>query len=66
MNKNQKLVLDFLKTRYLRVPFLSIWYLCEDGDSVPRKVMKACLCLTEMEEFEVLAEFAEWGLKREN
>ena len=69
MDKNQKLLLEFLKARYevSTVPFEPIWKIInlEIDDDKILELTWAYKKLSCREEFEVLAEFAKWGLKNE-
>lgn len=63
LNKNQQIVLEWLKSNSnaLKVPMLAIYELAELADE---KVRAAYRQLNREEEFQVLAAFAEWGMKQ--
>ncbi|EOI57312.1 hypothetical protein [Enterococcus gilvus] len=62
LNSNQQIVLEWLKSNSnaLKVPMLAIYELAELADE---KVRAAYRQLNREEEFQVLAAFAEWGMK---
>ena len=62
LNKNQHIVLEWLKSNSnaLKVPMLAIYELAGLADE---KVRDAYRQLNQEEEFQVLAAFAEWGMK---
>lgn len=64
MNENQKIVLDWLKDSK-DYPFGTIADLYQAGGFMPFEVSGAYRKLTHKQEFEVLAAFAEWGLKQD-
>ena len=64
LNDNQKIVLEWLKSNRnsLKVPMLAIYELAELADE---NTNLAYHQLDSKQEFEVLAAFAQWGLKQE-
>lgn len=66
MNKNQKIVLDYMKKIPWR-PIEAIRVLCgrDEYDAIPADVSCALNNLTEKEQSEILIEFGKWGLKNE-
>jgi hypothetical protein len=62
MNENQKIVLDWLKDSE-DYPFAAVSDMFE-GNELPLEVSGSYFSLTRKEEIEVLAAFAEWGLKQ--
>lgn len=64
LNKNQQIVLEWLKSNSnaLKVPMLAIYELAGLADE---KVRAAYRQLNREEEFQVLAAFAEWGMKND-
>lgn len=70
LNKNQQIVLDYLtiENRLTKeAPLLSINNFAQDhfGAKLPEKVEKAYRKLNVEEDYQVLAAFAEWGMKNE-
>lgn len=70
MNKNQKIVLKYLKkqSELYTTPFASVWSVtnnCLRG-FLPASVNKAYEELSHKEEYEVMKKFGKWGLKNEN
>lgn len=68
MNENQKIVLKYLKqlnkSEY-SLPYVGLMMVDYDDNSLGNHALNAAGDLTKKEEFEVLAEFAKWGLKDE-
>lgn len=67
MNENQKVVLNYLKDSE-DVPFGVFGVIADFFDArvpIPLEVNSAFVRLDSKQEFEVLAEFAKWGLKNE-
>ena len=64
LNDNQKIVLEWLKSNRnsLKVPMLAIYELAELPDENTNLAYRQ---LDSKQEFEVLAAFAQWGLKQE-
>lgn len=69
LNDNQKIVLEWLKKDKKYRPFRSIGFLdYSDGiihDRPPKEVYEAYKKLDFVQQFEVLAAFAQWGLEQE-
>lgn len=69
LNNNQKIVLEWLKKDKKYRPFRSIGFLdYSDGiihDRPPKEVYEAYKKLDFVQQFEVLAAFAQWGLEQE-
>ena len=65
MNENQKVVLNYLKDSE-DVPFGTIADSFDARGLMPLEVSSAFCRLNSKQEFEVLAEFAKWGLENEN
>ncbi|MCI1632965.1 MAG: hypothetical protein LKI22_03305 [Liquorilactobacillus nagelii] len=70
MNENQKVVLKVLEETveyFGNNPIDAISFeLGQYKDNENEKLVDAYVALSKHEEFEVLAEFAKWGLKNEN
>lgn len=62
MNKDQMIVLNWLKLRYANIHYPLLWLVEEVGFG-SNVVEDAYDRLTSIEEFQVLKVFAEWGLK---
>jgi hypothetical protein len=61
MNKNQKIVLGYLKNKFSSSPISGIDTLFV---SSPREIEEAASKLSTKEEYEVLFEIGKWGLKQ--
>lgn len=66
LNDNQKIVLEWLKSIGKEMPIYRMadqmkWYI--DYASTGKELSHALAALSEKEEFQVLAAFAEWGMK---
>lgn len=66
LNENQQIVLEWLKSIGKEMPIYRMadqmkWYI--DYASTGKELSHALAALSEKEEFQVLAAFAEWGMK---
>jgi hypothetical protein len=70
MNKNQKILLDYLKQetliKFSPMEVIRNFEVKYEFDVLEPIIELAMNNLTRKEEFEVLAEFAKWGLENEN
>lgn len=69
LNENQQIVFEWLKSIGKEMPIYRMadqmkWYI--DYASTGKELSHALAALSEKEEFEVLAAFAQWGLEQED
>lgn len=69
LNENQQIVFDWLKSQGKRRPIMTIadfadaYYGLEGAPTVPLEILSSYEQLSDLETYQVLAAFAEWGMK---